>query len=93
MFDTKTNLIFSYRLTDTSKVCVYTEESGATTKDFTDIIEIQPHKDTLLKRIDGSYSGYKIEINHLNHDSYRIVFTDDSVFKGMKKSFFFNLSK
>jgi hypothetical protein len=93
MFDPKKDLIASYKLNSTTEIEISSKGYGATTKDFTEIWKVTSNANELIKRIDGSYSGYKARIIKVNDTLFKVTFTDTSVFKGMSKSFPFNLNE
>ena len=92
-FDEQKKFIAKYKIDSSTNIEVYTIGYGATTKDFTEIHEIDLSKDELLKKIEGDYSDYKIKISQVKDDLFKITFTDTAIFKGMSRSYTFNINK
>jgi uncharacterized protein (UPF0264 family) len=93
MFDKKEDKLLTYRIDAETNIEVYSSGYGATSKDFTEIKKTTSSGSALIKRIDGSYSGYQVKIDHVNDTIFKITFIDTAIFKGMKKTFVFNINE
>jgi hypothetical protein len=90
IFGAKKNFILVYKLSPNVKIEISAIGYGATTKDFTELRKVTANKKYLIKRIEGSYLGYKANILKINDTTFKLTFTDTNVFKGMNKVFTFN---
>ena len=78
-----------YKLNPKTDLEIYSTGYGATSKDFTEIWMEGTSQNHMVKRIEGSYVGYKTEIFRVNDTLFGITFTDTSGFKGGGRSFDF----
>lgn len=92
-FDEHRTLLLACPLNAKTTLEVYATGYGATSKDFTEIWMEGTSQNHMVKRIEGSYGGYKTEIFRTNDTLFSIAFTDTSGFKGMRKVFDFNINK
>lgn len=91
-FDENKTLLLTYPLNAKTTLEIYSTGYGATSQDFTEIWMEGISQNHMVKRIEGSYAGYKAKIFRVNDTSFSIAFTDTSGFKATSKSFVFNIN-
>lgn len=91
MFNRKEDWLLVYKLNPKSNLEVYAVGFGATTKGHTEIKKTLGSGSDVIKIIDDDYYGYKTNIFKINDTLLKITFIDTSVFRGMSKSFEFNI--